>query len=505
MFRPDLETLEDRRTPAVTASIVNGNLILTGDAADDLFSIDPISPGIYVINGLGTTINGSPSLTTSSLPGRVVTGDLRINIGGGNDRVNIGALVVPRDLLFQGGADGNFLSMSGTNIGRHLTVTGSNGSDLAGLSFGAVGGNVTFKLGNGHNNPGILASSIGGNVSFVGGADTDIFSLNITDDNTFVDIGGNVQVNLGNGSNSVLLAASDGSGGVNGLLTIGGSLTITGGVATDSVGVQALQNGSKINIGGNVTINLNGGDNSTALTINAAESAWNVGGSLKLSGKGGIDALSTGGSINLLTVGKNLSANLGNGNNTFELRGQTLVGRNLSIQGGTSEDHVLVTSTAAPPRILGKTSVSLGNGTGSVDLQGFYSGAVAVVTGSDGDTIDLESATFLGAVSLSSGNGDDFVNIDNAVFHSVFKLLAGGGLDDLKFEQETALDGDTTFVGKVSVKAGSGNDILFFGSATDQIFLESATVLDGGPGSNTLNLGNFTENGPPLSTPNWLP
>src|SRR5262249_36534319 len=83
-FRPALESLEDRLTPAnITTSLVNGNLTLTDNGASSITISQPAANEITITPGDGTTVNGQAGPVTIE----DVTGNLSINLGSGNDSV----------------------------------------------------------------------------------------------------------------------------------------------------------------------------------------------------------------------------------------------------------------------------------------------------------------------------------------------------------------------------------------------------------------------------------
>src|SRR5262245_65921110 len=88
-FRPALESLEDRRTPAtVSTSLVLGNLTITDSGASNLTISQPAANQIRITAGDGTTITTGPdggSQTDVTIQG--VTGNLAVNLGTGNDTV----------------------------------------------------------------------------------------------------------------------------------------------------------------------------------------------------------------------------------------------------------------------------------------------------------------------------------------------------------------------------------------------------------------------------------
>jgi uncharacterized protein YkwD len=90
--RLDLLRLEDRTVPAVTASLVNGQLTVYGDGADNQIIFNQVN-GQYVISGVAQTY------AVSSV--RAIT----IDGGDGNDFIQIGTSVTGKLLIFGGNGD----------------------------------------------------------------------------------------------------------------------------------------------------------------------------------------------------------------------------------------------------------------------------------------------------------------------------------------------------------------------------------------------------------------
>src|SRR5262245_43598107 len=104
-----VERLEERRLLAgnVTASVVNGNLVVSGDSASNDVVIAQTPSGIVVLGQPGTTINGGASFTAVG-----VTGDVRVTLGGGNDTLQA-AVAVPRDLTIDLGSGDDAVTFGG--------------------------------------------------------------------------------------------------------------------------------------------------------------------------------------------------------------------------------------------------------------------------------------------------------------------------------------------------------------------------------------------------------
>jgi hypothetical protein len=110
-----------------------GNLIVAGDGADNEIQISPIGIGIGDVTGLGSTqVNGGERASFSG-----VTGDFRIRMRGGNDRVLVvdgDGNHVPDDLAIDTGTGDDQVLVSGFFVHDDLHVRTGSGADTVELS-----------------------------------------------------------------------------------------------------------------------------------------------------------------------------------------------------------------------------------------------------------------------------------------------------------------------------------------------------------------------------------
>jgi hypothetical protein len=181
--RLSCEKLETREVMAgnVTAGIVNNALDLTGDSAANEVRVEKLSSGAFFVTGLnGTKINGKTSYTAVASED-----DLRVNLGGGNDRlylnspttsktltidylsVNMGSgkdlveinnlkTIDTIDTVFTLGSstdsstDSDVFRMNGKNsFAQGLIISTGSGGDSVELNNGTVGKKLTVDLGSG--------------------------------------------------------------------------------------------------------------------------------------------------------------------------------------------------------------------------------------------------------------------------------------------------------------------------------------------------------------------
>ena len=126
-----LEPLEPRQLLAgnVTAEVVRGSLLVTGDDADNDIVIDQVglpADQFRITSGAdATTING----LAGPLVFIGVTADLVIRLAAGNDTLEIADSIVPRDVRIDGGDGDNSVTIDPTTIGRNLRILNGTGSD----------------------------------------------------------------------------------------------------------------------------------------------------------------------------------------------------------------------------------------------------------------------------------------------------------------------------------------------------------------------------------------
>lgn len=226
--------------------------------------------------------------------------------------------------------------------------------------------------------------------------------------------------------------------------TIGKGLVYTGAAGSDTLSVF----GFHITIGGNIQANMGAGENTTYLAGAV------VGGNVLVTGLEGIDTVST---DNLIVTG-NLTANLGDGANYVGIESM-----NDNISGG--ELTVIV-------------------------------GDLTITTGKHADTIEIgseNSAHISGVVVINTGDelaGGDTVLLDNSSFDSSVTINLGAGNDSVFFDTVDNLNTSLDFGGALTVYGAGGNDNFVFGQDSGARFadLESPPTLDGGAGTDTLFL-----------------
>lgn len=150
-----VENLEGRALLAgdVSVNVVDGNLIIRGDEADNSISIAAgAEAGAYVITGLATaagdtTINGGPE-TIFNASG--VTGDIDVRLRDGDDAQTVGAINVAEDLkISMGQGDDTVTLETGVSVAGELSIKTDGGDDNITATGVTVGESAHISAGTG--------------------------------------------------------------------------------------------------------------------------------------------------------------------------------------------------------------------------------------------------------------------------------------------------------------------------------------------------------------------
>lgn len=533
-----LEPLESRwmRAGNVLAAVVQGNLVITEDpatpATDNQIQIDQIGVpfGTFNITGGGTTtVNGGAAAT---LPG--VVKDINVDLDGGDDLVTVTTAVIGGNLKIEMGVGDNTVLITNTEVRRNLTVTGENNRDDLGILDSTIGANLLFKPFCGVNrmqigddlNPrtqSFAPVDIRGSLRMEGNCDIDDVSivnttvskdvalhlgegvndvtisgitafggpLNISS-GVFADkvvlgnsngkatdtlLIGDVSLNLGDGDNDVLIKK----------MTMGSGLTITSKIGDDDVTI------SNTIIGGQAIMNLGAGDHEVLITTDPADPdgvTTTIRGALAIHTQGGDDTIT----ITRSAILRNVSLGLGRGTNNSFLDPMK-IGGTLNYAGGAEDDDIELFNTT----ILGHAVFALGAGDNDVTItstsvqQNF-----TLVGGANDDDIFLETLSVKGLTIIQTLAGNDTIQINDSLFQNRFTLDSGKGDDTVLIENLAGTATVTTFVGRAKLDLGAGDDFLQIGVAADATRLarfENVTkedILDGGKGFDDLDLNNAT-------------
>lgn len=425
-FRPAVTALEPRENPSgnVTARVLDGSLVVTGDAADNAIVVTQAAPEQFTVTGTdGTTVNGGAAAVTVS----GVRRDVRITLNGGADTVRLGTgsasvITVARSLEIDGGTGDNTVEApAGLTVGRDVRVTNRAGNDT-----------TTFT--------GRLA------------------------------VGGDVVVSNGDGDATTEVNPDD----IPGANTVAGDLVIVNGtgihinrVVDTNVGRDVVFDSGPSGPDGGITLN--------ALFTEDSPTRLRVGGELLFRSRGGSQFVWN--TVGNTDVGRDLSFDVrGSGPSSNDVFAYDTFAGSATVGG----DLVI-----AAPR-AGDVSVNLSGGS-SVRQGLVVRGSLAVLTGSGADTLSLESLNVRRATVLATDGGNDLVFLTSSTFDGAFLLGTGGGADVVRIgEREPGISG-TTFRGPTLVELGAGDDQLFLGSDTGTgVTIGGPAVFDGGPGTDRL-------------------
>jgi hypothetical protein len=225
-----------------------GDLVLTGDSNQHDLEIvqvtqngQPVAGRYFIAPHQGTKLNGQ----TGGLFANGVTHDIKVNLGGNNDRLNLHAengndfgFRVPNDLSINLGNGNNVLTIDHIDVGDDATIFSGSGADSV-FFRGLVGfnGNVnvdggandlTIDTGNRFDNVKLQNFAVKRDVSVrVGG--TDSFTDSV--DMLFASIGRNTTVDTGAGSDFVNINE----------VGFNGAATVNTGADGDTVSVKESQ------------------------------------------------------------------------------------------------------------------------------------------------------------------------------------------------------------------------------------------------------------------------
>jgi hypothetical protein len=243
-------------------------------------------------------------------------------------------------------------------------------------------------------------------------------------------------------------------------------IAVNGGPGFNKITIQPA---GSLSVGG--TVSIAGGINHDEVRIGGGGSATAICGGVLISlGEGGSIAFVEGSE---LTVGGSVRINSGAGTdvtNILAMDGGTIAG-NVTINQGTSTDQEVFVGTDTPARTL-----AIG---GALSIT---SGDVASVL--DGNTVNLLSVSVGLGTSILTGAGADLIKVNDSVFGGLFTVATGDGIDKVFIEQQGTA-GTTRFRGTVRVNTGRDSDLVNVGNSTavDRVMFSGPSLWDGGVGT----------------------
>ena len=484
-----LENLESKNLLAgdVTAQLIGGDLVITGDLLDNQVRIEPdsslVSPGVgeVTVRGIGTTtVEGGTSVSFSGA--MAVTGDVILNFTvGGNNTVSFDKLFTSTDLLqlpgsieMEGGAGLENLFVGDTVVAGNVIftdTTSGNGDSFAGLERSEVGGNFTMTTASGavseiavdigsvvDGNVTLFATSSDVGQSFFGVRDSTIkgdarhFSEAASSGNQFfgATVEDDVILDLTEGEDFVTVA--DGNSVES--TTIGDDLRIYARGDNDDVNL------SDFVVTDDLRIFAGGGDDEVAL------SDFIVHDDVVFRGGSGDDLLEIQEEdLGPNTIGDDLYITGGEGIDDVGLEDVNIVDK-LRISMGNGDDVVLLKDIT----VGRSTLVSLGAGLNGASVETVNSGRSLTIVGRGTNDIFLDALETSHFVTVITSNGDDIVSVNDVTTHSML-VSTHAGNDDVVINAST--------VDYLFVLLGSGDDVLTLQGVTVDRF----ALLSGGSGS----------------------
>lgn len=389
-----VELLESRIAPAglITVDVTKSGLLVLGTTSDqdgdELLTITQQDDDTFLLTpGLDTTLRiGGQDFTTPQVIPKVLLG-LVANLGKGNDQLTLTDVTFAKSVKVSLGDGNNQLTME-NSVMASLVVTGLGGNDTitgTGQSFGA--GSVKVKLGDGNNFLVLDAVSvaIAAGIQYQSGSGNDSFRLGDVDGRIAVQ--GGIQCKLGDGNNFANF------GGANALVKASGSLQISAGSGNDSI----LFEGALAQF---ASVNATLGDGTNFFTSHAA--AFQLATDFRFSGGSGVDTVDIGGAK--LFVGRNLTAKLGEGRGSFEMRQDGTNDATLTVQGTSTVSLAGDPVNPSEIRFEAFAGVTLG---GPVRLTAGDGNNTLIIFSLGGDVI-LGKGAF-----LKTGEGDGTTSVSN--------------------------------------------------------------------------------------------
>lgn len=442
------------------------------------------------MGGARDTLNNSGSI--------VATGDSAIDMGAGNDQVNlyVGATVTGKILL--GAGDDVALSTSAGGF----EIDGGEGSDTIAMDYTYGGDDI---LSGGAGNDYIYAGA--GNDQVDGGADDDTLYGN--DGNDLIKGGaGNDDIDGGAGIDTASYTGNfvDHAFAMN----ADGSLKATDLRNGAPDGIDSLRNIERLTFADGTWTLVVGTDGNDALTGSAGNDlVFGGNGNDTFVGTGGLDRYDGGDGIDTIDysqIGFKVTIDLDEGMAYYPgyLAGADHF-TNIENAIGTAYDDRLIGNDGANTLIGGAGNDVLNGGAGDDILRG-GAGNDTIDGGAGYDVLDLSDAT--GAVSVNmaagtvSGAGigtDHFTNIEEILFGTGNDQVTGGNGDD-SFDGGAGNDiinggaGDDTLSGGLgddTIDGGSGDDVVSGGIGNDTLKAGSGDdKVDGGDGNDIIDAGS---------------
>jgi hypothetical protein len=231
-FIPTFDRLESRLVldGNVSVSLHKGVLSIMGDAAANQISIASDASGNVTVtstDGTTTLNNGAGPLMFSG-----VTNGLSINMGDGDDVVDIMGVRAKKDVSINMGNGNNTLTIEGMYVKKNLSITSGSGDDSISLASVNVSKQLSINTGAGDDTVTLDPVAAGKNSSINTGAGDDVITIS---NSTFSE---HAQLNAGAGDDRVILVDN----------VFGKEATADGGSGDDMLAMQGNQFGKHARI-----------------------------------------------------------------------------------------------------------------------------------------------------------------------------------------------------------------------------------------------------------------
>jgi Ca2+-binding RTX toxin-like protein len=267
-----------------------------------------------------------------------------------------------------------------------------------------------------------------------------------------------------------------------------GTLTVSGGAATDVTGAAAVTASSiVIDATGNVDL---GNDVNTSV-VNAESATGNVSAEITGSSASGVTVVTGTGDDTITTSANDVIFNIttGDGADTVDTTSNDLL-----LDTGAGDDIVTVTEA------LAAAVVNTGADDDQLTITSVAAGITAD-TGTGDDIVTVDAASVTGGATITTGEGADQVDISDTGNDVVVTTGAGADVitlaDDTAADVNTGGDDDSITLGNdvaATIDAGDGNDTLTLAAndySDDGLSIANVEVVDISAGAATISAATF--------------
>jgi len=348
--RLTLERLEDRWCPAVTATLQNATLTISGAAVNGSIGVvqDATTAGTINVFDGATPVNATPFTGVKNIKFKLTAADDKVT-------VDLGGKTLAGDVNAGLGAGKNSLTVTNGGVGGNLGVAAGDGDDTV-----TLGGTGTLALKDVQ-------------LAVDGGIDTVSVKSGVTVSRSLAILFAN-NITLEAGSSVANVYIRGGSGG---------NTVTAAGAVTGDLAIDAFY-----------------GPSSTAGTT--ATVTGNISGNVFFAGSNKDDSLTISGS-----VGKNVTAFTDGGADTVSITGA--VGRGLFLDTGSGNDQITIGNSVGGKVVVyagsGDDTLTMVPATPTTTLK--FADAVFIDMGAGNDKVTLDDAAVIVNMLINGGVGAD--------------------------------------------------------------------------------------------------